>query len=154
MEEAQEGTSSTPPSSVATCNVILAYEDSASSDSDGLFTAKEQEVLRMDAHQEEAQAEVNMNLRGGKVLPDPPKTKASKVDKHTKDSNPLEEIPEASRKKAGKQQDIDYNIIAHLKRIPALLSVYDALMLVLELREALVKALLDPELYEVAMAKH
>jgi hypothetical protein len=53
-----------------------------------------------------------------------------------------------------KPHDVDYNIIAHLKRIPALLSVHDALMMVPSLREALVKALQAPELYEVCMAKH
>ena len=44
--------------------------------------------------------------------------------------------------------------MAHLKRIPAQLSVYDALMLVPELRQALIQALEDPKRYEVTMAKH
>ena len=49
---------------------------------------------------------------------------------------------------------IDYNVVAHLKRIPALLSVYDALLLVPELRQALIEALQQPEVYEIDMAKH
>jgi hypothetical protein len=36
---------------------------------------------------------------------------------------------------------VDYNVFAHLKSIPALLSVYDALLLVPELRQALIEAL-------------
>ena len=35
-----------------------------------------------------------------------------------------------------------------------MLSVYDALMMVPELREALIEALRAPDVYEVAMAKH
>jgi hypothetical protein len=49
---------------------------------------------------------------------------------------------------------VDYNVVAHLKRIPALLSVYDALLLVPELRQALIEALQKPEVYEIDMAKH
>jgi hypothetical protein len=49
---------------------------------------------------------------------------------------------------------VDYNVVAHLKRIPALLSVYDALLLVPELRQALIVALQKPEVYEINMAKH
>jgi hypothetical protein len=45
-------------------------------------------------------------------------------------------------------------VVAHLKRIPALLSVYDALLLVPELRQALIEALQKPEVYEIDMAKH
>ena len=82
-----------------------------------------------------------------------PKPKPTRADKAT-EAAPPEAHTGASDEKKEKFQETNYNVIAHLKRIPALLSVYDALMLVLELREALVKALLDPELYEVAMAKH
>jgi hypothetical protein len=49
---------------------------------------------------------------------------------------------------------VDYNLVAHLKHIPALLSVYDALLLVLELRQALIEALQKPEVYEIDMVKH
>ncbi|KAM0833194.1 hypothetical protein ACQ4PT_064416 [Festuca glaucescens] len=100
--------------------------------------------------------EVNMNLRGGKVLPDPVQTKQARVDKPTaqKEVPSHEEAPEGHGEGKTKPHDVDYNIIAHLKRIPALLSVHDALMMVPDLREALVKALQAPELYEVCMAKH
>jgi hypothetical protein len=94
-----------------------------------------------------------MNLRGGKVLPDLPKPKPPRGDKAV-EVNPQEATPRASNKKGGKLQNVDYNVLTHLKRIPALLSVYDALMLVPELQDALVQALLEPERYEVVMAKH
>lgn len=86
-------------------------------------------------------------------MPDPHKAKPSKVDKPTKEASPPGEAPET--KAGGKERpDIDYNVLAHLKWIPALLSVYDALILVPDLREALIKALQTPEVYEVDMAKH
>lgn len=40
---------------------------------------------------------------------------------------------------------IDYNVIAHLKRISTLLSVYEVLMMSKELRDAFIKALSTPE---------
>jgi hypothetical protein len=45
-------------------------------------------------------------------------------------------------------------VVAHLKHIPVLLSVYDALLLVPKLRQALIEALQKPEVYEMDMAKH
>jgi hypothetical protein len=45
-------------------------------------------------------------------------------------------------------------VVAHLKHILALLSVYDALLLVPELRQALIEALQKPEVYEIDMVKH
>ncbi|KAM0901363.1 hypothetical protein ACQ4PT_020050 [Festuca glaucescens] len=129
----------------------------SSSDSDGVLTPEEQEAfLAEDAMKNLQVEEVNMNLRGGKVLPDPVKTKQARVDKTTaqKEVPSHEEAPEGHGEGKTKPHDVDYNIIAHLKRIPALLSVHDALMMVPDLREALVKALQAPELYEVCMAKH
>jgi hypothetical protein len=100
-----------------------------------------------------------MNLRGGKVLPDPHKLQQQKPAKEKlrepKDVPPQEdEVLEPAADATGESPKIDYNIVAHLKRIPALLSVYDALVLVPELRHALAKALEAPEVYEVTMAKH
>jgi hypothetical protein len=65
-----------------------------------------------------------------------------------------EEAPDGPDVEKAKTHDVDYNIITHLKRIPALLSVHDALLLMPSLCEALIKALQAPELYEVCMAKH
>ncbi|KAK1653685.1 hypothetical protein QYE76_071490 [Lolium multiflorum] len=156
-EEVQEEATSSQSSNVVSCNVILDYKDTPSSDSDGVLTPEEQEAfLAEDAMKNLQVEEVNMNLRGGKVLPDPVKTKQARVDKPAaqKELPSHEEAPEGHGEGKTKLHDVDYNIIAHLKRIPALLSVHDALMMVPDLREALVKALQAPELYEMCMAKH
>ncbi|XP_028549524.1 uncharacterized protein LOC110105940 [Dendrobium catenatum] len=41
---------------------------------------------------------------------------------------------------------VDYNVLAHLRKLPAKLSIYDTLLLSKEMRESLIKALLDPEI--------
>lgn len=46
---------------------------------------------------------------------------------------------------AANGQHVRYDILAHLKKIPALLSVYDALKMSAELRMSLVYALTNPE---------
>lgn len=65
-----------------------------------------------------------------------------------------ENIPDSPRplqsqeKEGGKQPyKVDYNVLAHLRKLPASLSIYDALMMSPELRETLVKALLEPEVF-------
>ena len=98
-----------------------------------------------------------MNLRTGKVLPNLPKPPPRKG---SKDSTP----PVDPAAQPGKQEEpatceqdarkIDYNVIAHLKHIPASLSVYDALLLVPDQWHALIKALQTPKVYEVTTAKH
>jgi hypothetical protein len=156
-KEEQEETSSSEPSNMASCNVVLDYKDVPSSDSDDMFTPQEHEVFDVEDSMRNLQVEeANMNLRGGKVLPELPKAKQTRVDKPAaqKEAPTQEEILEGQGEGKKKSHDIDYNIIAHLKRIPALLSVHDALMMVPDLREALVKALQAPELYEVCMVKH
>ena len=47
----------------------------------------------------------------------------------------------------------DYSVLAHLKKIPALLTVYDVLMLSSEMRNTLVQALLNPEDYQAFFAE-
>jgi len=143
---------------ITTCNVILDYKDTTSTDSDEALTPLEREVLQAETASEDSELpEANMNLRTGKVLPDPPKPPPRKGNKErTPPVDPTAE-PEKQEEPATGEQDarkIDYNVVAHLKRIPASLSVYDTLLLVPELRHALVKALQMPEVYEVTMAKH
>jgi hypothetical protein len=135
--------------------VTLSDEHATSSDSKELFTRKEQEAFHGEDEIDEVKVEeVNMNLQGGKVIPELQKPKQSKADNAMKETPPQDEIPEGQGKKNTRPKDVDYNVISHLKRIPELLSVYDALMLVPDLHEALVKAMLEPEIYEVAMAKY
>lgn len=157
MEGAQDEVSSSQPSNVEGCNIILDYRDTSSLDSDDLFTPEELEALHAKTAMKNLQVEeVNVNLCGGKVLPNLLKAKQARVDKPAaqKGAPSQEETPKAPDEEKEKSRDVDYNIIAHLKRIPTLLSVQDALMLVPDLREALVKVLQDPQLYKVCMAKH
>jgi hypothetical protein len=143
------------------CNVIIQYNKSNSSSSDdNVLTPEEIEAMYagppiLGSHTKE----VNMNLRGGRVLPDPHKLQQQKPTKgkvqESKDAPAQDgEVQETIEDAKEKPSAIDYNVVAHLKRIPALLSVYDALVLMPELRQALAKALETPEIYEVTMAKH
>nr|CAD1823289.1 unnamed protein product [Ananas comosus var. bracteatus] len=90
-----------------------------------------------------------MELRKGKQLSDPP----MRQDKEKQSESTLKPPQKHISTPHGKKSNVDYNIIAHLKRIPALLRVFDALMMAKELREALVEALLNPEPYETVMAE-
>lgn len=65
------------------------------------------------------------------------------------DQQPEEVAVEAPAK--DKLEKMDYNVLAHIKRIPSLLSVYDALLLSDENREAL--TLQKPPLYERSMVE-
>ena len=47
---------------------------------------------------------------------------------------------------------VDYNVLAHLRKLPARLRIYDALVLSKEMRESLIKALLDPEICMAQLA--
>jgi hypothetical protein len=140
--EGQEEASSSHPSNIMSCNVVLDYKDTPSSDSDDMLTPEEQEVFHAEGAMKDMQVEeANMNLRGGKVLPDPAKAKQTRVDKPaTQKEVPMrEEAPDGPDVEKAKAHDVDYNIIAHLKRIPTLLSMHDALLMVPSLREALIK---------------
>ncbi|KAM1500180.1 hypothetical protein ACFX10_022776 [Malus domestica] len=64
-------------------------------------------------------------------------TKASTSKRHAKD--------------VLQSQDGKYDIVDHLKRIPSLLSVYDALKMSKELKKALIMALTNPEVFETSL---
>jgi hypothetical protein len=100
--------------------------------------------------------EVNMNLRGGKVLPElqNPHKNSREKDGLSKDNPPhidARVMPPNVKETTSK---VDYNVVAHLKCRPALLSVYDALLLVPEFHQALIEAPQKPEVYEIDMAKY
>ena len=136
---------------VATCNVIL---KPSNLDSEGLFTAEELEVFRAEVPEGSVE-EVHMNLRGGKVLPESSRlaTIGANNNSEAPKEAPLQGMVKTTTSKGKAVVDADYNVVAHLKRIPAMLSVYDALMMVPDLRMALVEALRAPEVYEAAMAE-
>lgn len=148
-----------PQDNVTMCNEILNYKYTTSTDSDEALTPLERESLRARTTSEDSKLpQANMNLRTGKVLPDPPKSPPRKGSKECTPpaGDPAtqpdkQEIPTTGERDPRK---INYNVVAHLKRILASLSVINALLLVPELRHALIKTLQVPEVYEVAMAKH
>ncbi|KAM0855442.1 hypothetical protein ACQ4PT_049771 [Festuca glaucescens] len=95
---------------------------------------------------EEEPLEVDqVHLRSGRQLadPHPPPRKEPK----SKDAVPNDSTDPACR------VPVKYDVIAHLKKIPAMLSVYDALCLSSDMRKALVTALTFPEDYRVEVSQ-
>ncbi|KAK1614458.1 hypothetical protein QYE76_019975 [Lolium multiflorum] len=95
---------------------------------------------------EEEPLEVDqVHLRSGRQLADPypPPRKEPK----SKDAVPNDSTDPACR------VPVKYDVIAHLKKIPAMLSVYDALCLSSDMRKALVTALTFPEDYRVEVSQ-
>ena len=86
-----------------------------------------------------------VHLRSGRQLadPHPPPRKEPK----SKDAVPNDSTDPACR------VPVKYDVIAHLKKIPAMLSVYDALCLSSDMRKALVTALTFPEDYRVEVSQ-
>ena len=102
-DTSQEKTSST----TTTCNVILTHVNTTSSDSEELFTHEERQLLCSESEEEGTKVEVNMNLRGGKVLPEPPKLKPMKTNNTLKETTPPEVVQEGRSKQGSKPQDVD-----------------------------------------------
>ncbi|CAL8989853.1 unnamed protein product [Prunus brigantina] len=83
--------------------------------------------------------EIKVSLSGKTVAGEAPPS-SSKAKDYRPDTGKAKESSQSHAPK--------YDILAHLKRIPAPLSVYDALQMSRELREALVMALMSPDLYK------
>jgi hypothetical protein len=66
-----------------------------------------------------------------------------KAQNKGKEVESLGKNPEKTR-----STDEEYNVLAHLRKIPALLSIFDALMMSQDLREVLIQALQNPEKYK------
>jgi hypothetical protein len=93
---------------------------------------------------EEALEVDEVQLRSGHQLPNPyPQSKPSKG----KDVIPNEKSDHVSN------VSVKYDVIAQLKKIPTLLSVYDALCLSSDLRKAFITALPFPEDYRVKVSQ-
>lgn len=95
-----------------------------------------------------------MTLKDGKVVPARQANPAKGKDK-VPINTPEEVTPAASTPDKTEEQpaQLDYNVLAHLKKIPALLSVYDVLTSMPAVREALIKALQNPELYRAHLVE-
>ena len=92
-----------------------------------MFTKEECEELQTDTSLEKQEMEVHMNLRAGKVLPEPMRSKQYRAEKDkpstSREATVSNNQQEKSRDEEAKEHDVEYNVIAHLKRIPALLSI-------------------------------
>jgi hypothetical protein len=152
--------SPTPVKDVARegCNAILQCGDNASSVSsnEGLTTVGCETLQAEAASICPEEKEVNMNLRGGKVLPELQNSRKNSREKDdpSKDNHPHIDARLTPSNDKEAPCKVDYSVAAHLKRIPTLLSVHDALLLVPELCQALIKALQKPNVYEIDTVKH
>ncbi|KAL0924072.1 hypothetical protein M5K25_004877 [Dendrobium thyrsiflorum] len=105
------------------------------------------------SNKSESDEVAQVQLRSGKLLPPPPKKGISNKDKGKEIIIDDDIIPKDPKKKDIVAKGIDYNILSHLRKIPAQLSIYDALIMSKDLRETLIKALKDPERYEAYFAE-
>ncbi|CAL9017106.1 unnamed protein product [Prunus brigantina] len=128
-------------------------------------------MVSVEAHEVDTEVD-EINLRSGRSIPSADKAQQNEEANPSKKSKAKEikvslsektvagEAPPSSSKAKDHRPDtgkakessqshvLKYDILAHLKRIPAPLSVYDALQMSRELREALVIALMSPDSYK------
>jgi len=93
----------------------------------------------------------NAREQNGKVaLSSSSNSKGVTKDKHlTKDPRKDLPIPIPFQVHQGSHKErVRFDVISHIKRIPACLSIYDALQMPKELRRALIQALMDPDDYK------
>ena len=83
-----------------------------------------------------------VRLRSDKVLPPRPTPQDKGKGVVEECVGPSHAVSHTETPVEGHPQ-VDYNILAHLRKLPAKLSIYDALILSKEMRESLVKALVD-----------
>ncbi|TVU40415.1 hypothetical protein EJB05_13879, partial [Eragrostis curvula] len=98
-----------------------------------------------DQESEEAQEVDEIQLRSGRQLPDlHPQCKPPKGKNVTPCEDTTDHVPNVS---------VKYDVIAHLKKIPAMLSIYDALCRSSDLRKAFIMALSFPGDYRVEVSQ-
>ncbi|XP_020080518.1 uncharacterized protein LOC109704178 [Ananas comosus] len=103
--------------------------------------------INTDSENDEGDA-LQIKLRSGKVLPE----RQEPVQKErNREALVNKELPTSSNQ--AKLTRIEYNVLSHLRKVPALLSVYDALMMSKELREVLIYALQNPEPFHAYFAE-
>ncbi|XP_028550597.1 uncharacterized protein LOC114579610 [Dendrobium catenatum] len=96
---------------------------------------------------------VQIKLRRDKVLPPyaSSEDKGKQVVDEPASSLPPQPVPFQSLIESGMPK-VDYNVLAHLRKLPVKLSIYDALILFKEMREALIKAMLDLDICMTQLA--
>jgi hypothetical protein len=89
-------------------------------------------------------------LRSGKATMGPSQKNATQ-ESSSEPAQSLEECPERTNTSTS-TQTVHYDVIAHLRRLPARLSIFDALQLSKEFRDALIQALANKEVWEACFA--
>ncbi|KAL0926250.1 hypothetical protein M5K25_002464 [Dendrobium thyrsiflorum] len=98
--------------------------ESTNESPDTTMVDSEENVLSNESDPERA---AQVQLRSGKILPPAPKKGVSNKDKGKEIVINEDIIPKDPQKKDISSKGIDYNILSHLRKIPAQLSIYDAL---------------------------
>ncbi|KAL0905895.1 hypothetical protein M5K25_024343 [Dendrobium thyrsiflorum] len=86
-------------------------------------------ITKTSSNETESNEVDQVHLRSGKVLPLPLKKGLSSKDKEKDIMINEEIIPKDHKKKYDTNKGIEYNIISHLRKIPAQLSIYEALLM-------------------------
>lgn len=136
----------------ATLFVEISFEETESCLMAGNYGSSDEEDIYFvnplfpESPKPQKENECQLTLRSGTQIPnrqtphEVDKSKAKGKEKHTEDSpatsNPI-------RPTIG-----EYSVLAHLRKIPALISVFDALVMSKDLRDSLIYALQNPEQFK------
>ncbi|KAL0903438.1 hypothetical protein M5K25_027819 [Dendrobium thyrsiflorum] len=91
---------------------------------DATMADSEENVL---SNESKPEVTAQVQLRSGKIMPPPPKKGVSDKEKGKEIVINEDIIPKDPKKKDTAAKGIDYNILSHLRKIPAQLSIYDTL---------------------------
>lgn len=97
--------------------------------------------------------ECQLTLRSGAYIPERQPLKESEKEKSKVKGRGKEHEDGGETSEKPKFTVGDFKVVAHLRKIPALLSVFDALMMSQELRNVLVYALQNPEKFQAYFAE-
>ncbi|CAL2227449.1 unnamed protein product [Prunus armeniaca] len=130
------------------CNMVSVEEHEVNTEVDEINLRSGRSIPSADKAQQKEEADPSKNSKAKEI-------KVSLSEKivvggaPSSSSKAKDPKPDTGKtKKSSQSHALKYDILAHLKRIPAPLSVYDALQMSRELREALVMALTSPDLYK------
>jgi hypothetical protein len=130
----------------ASCNMVYSSHDGVMPTLEEMFfPSNEGEVSTSGTKSEECKAV----LRSGTYVPErqAPKDSDKGKDKAQNKGKEVESLGKNSKKTRSTGEE--YNVLAHLCKIPALLSIFDTLMMSQDLREVLIQALQNSEKYKI-----
>jgi hypothetical protein len=129
----------------ASCNMVYSYHDEDMSILKEMFFLNDEGKVSTSGTKSE---KCKVVLRSGTYVPERQAPKDSdkgndKAQNKGKEVENLSKNPEKTRSTGE-----EYNVLAHLRKISASLSIFDALMMSQDLREVLIQALQNPEKYK------